>query len=563
MPPPVSYIDITSVPFTRVVTQAEFNVASEIWFRYIAAAPITLGVQTNSGGTFTPRTLIADNAGTTIRALVTGVFGQWYPFTSANTYYIKIVRNGGGTSDFDFTFTANTLNLDVISLADGDILVNDDQNKPALLLDSAGTPKSYLTGIPGGEFGAVLPNSISVWHDKYSIHGAGKIAVFDSSLTYITSVDCGLTGSNVPIFGIDIFNDRIYVVDQTDELWYIDNTGAATDTGYFWPGDSPAAIAVSPDGSKIYWVTRTNSDKVHVLNVPAYTNGADLYTIPGFTTGVDTICKTPNAHDGDMFCLPDGKVVFSWYESGTLTYHLVAVDSAGSLVHSEPFVDPDQIDHLAYIDADSAHILIWLYTTSVLDTGRFGRINLTTGVIDQDFTSDLFEDGVNMIGTDKFGPSTSCTFVRLAVSTPPPVTGTIQVVKATQPSGLTQTFSFAAGGGLSPTTFDLIGDTDDQTFLLVPVGSGYSIVEDANSLYDTTYTVSNDPDNDNENITVAEDEIVIVTVTNVLKSAIGGGIYKIDPQAQKRNDTLWNANTTGTTDVKIPDPFGTTGFIGD
>lgn len=567
MPPPVSFIDITSVPFSQLVTQAVFNVSNEVWFRYIAAAPIVLGTQTNAGGTFKAITTYYESDGSTIVkgpfSNSSGAFGNWAALLTANTYYIKVTRVGGGASDFDFTFTANTSPLDNYSPNDGDIIVNDDQNLAATVYDSSLNLLGYLSNIPGGEMGAMLPGSFSVWHDFYGVfHSTNKIAIFDDTMTYVTSVQCGVTGSNLPKFGIDIANDQIYVVDQTDELWVIDNTFTATDTGYFWPGDSPEAIAVSPDGTKIYWATRTNNANIHVLNVPAFTNGTDLYTIPGFTTSSDTICRTPNVLPGDMFCLPDGTVVFSWYDSSLLEDHIVAVTALGALTHSETYSDPVRVNHLAYIDADSAHIMVWLYTTAFFDTVRFGRYNISTGVIDNDVSFQAFEDGQNMLGTDKFGPSTSCTFLRIAGVTPPPTFGTITVMKTTLPGGLTQTFSFTAGGGLSPSSFDLIGDGDSQVFLSVPTGSGYSIVETPDDRYSTEYTVSNDPSNNNENITVDEDENVVVTVTNTLISSIGSGIYKIVPGANKRNDTLWNANTSGTTDVKIPNPFGTSGMIG-
>ena len=102
----------------------------------------------------------------------------------------------------------------------------------------------------------------------------------------------------------------------------------------------------------------------------------------------------------------------------------------------------------------------------------------------------------------------------------------------------------------------MAGDGDSQNFLLVAAGNSYSIEETPEAGYVTTYEISNDsPIN---NITVEEDEVVIVTVTNVAQ--VTGGIYKIVPG--KRNDTLWNEDGSETI-VKIPGPFGTGGYLGD
>src|SRR5262245_34067896 len=99
MPPPSAYIDITSIPFSRTVTQAEFNggtfgnTTNEVWFRYIAATPIVLGMRTDSGGTFVPRTRVFESDGSTaVDPLRTGTAGQWSALTAAATYYIQIVR---------------------------------------------------------------------------------------------------------------------------------------------------------------------------------------------------------------------------------------------------------------------------------------------------------------------------------------------------------------------------------------------------------------------------------------------------------------------------------------
>ncbi len=590
MPPPASFIDITSVPFTRVVTQAEFNVANEIWFRYVAAIPITLGTQTNSGGTFLPVTAIFQSNGTTVQKLpVTGIKGLWSGLLSVQDYYIKVTNNSTGSTDFDFTFTADTSPLDDISLVVGDYIINNDDNLPGTLLDSTGAIKTFLSNFPGGETAAILPDNTTVWHDAFAIYSATDfIAVFDSSLTYIGSLFSGASLGYQPIFAVDLTNNQFYMLDQSNKLWTISTSGVKVDTGYTLVETNIWAMAVNEDGTKLYYVEKDN-DPIHVIDLTDGSVLPDLYTIPGFGAG-DRFANTLFDQPGDMFTMSDGNVVTWWHDDSTSTYHIIIVDSGGSLINSWDYASPVEIDHLAYINGDSAHVLIWLFPFGTNEV-QIGRLTLATGVIDNDFTQNSFLGGVNTIGPEKFGLAHSCTMLRVqdAPTPPPEDTGTIIINKVTTPSGLSQSFDFNAFG-LTPDTFSLV-DGGSRTYLNVPISGGtggsawaagaladgswaagawaggssgpsYSITETPIAGYTTTYVVSNG--SSHLNITVGVDEIVTITVTNVLTSTQpGGGIYKIDPSAHKRNDTIWEDDFSGTYDVKIPNPFGISGTIGD
>lgn len=112
------------------------------------------------------------------------------------------------------------------------------------------------------------------------------------------------------------------------------------------------------------------------------------------------------------------------------------------------------------------------------------------------------------------------------------------------------------------TTF-ILRSHEFQAFL-VPIGSGYSIIETPLSGYALTYVVSNDSLDNNLSITVGKDDPVIITVNNAVSTGFGG-LYYIHPN--KINDTVWlsitgSPPTTVTEDLKIPDPFADTSFIG-
>lgn len=139
-----------------------------------------------------------------------------------------------------------------------------------------------------------------------------------------------------------------------------------------------------------------------------------------------------------------------------------------------------------------------------------------------------------------------------------PGTGSIIVIKNTDPPGSSESFSMTATG-MSPGSFSL-QDGESQAFNDLAIGSGYGVSESPATGWTTTYEVSNG--NPHGSITVGDGDIITVTITNTLNATAGSGIYKIVPN--KRQDTIYIDPAVGSTeDVKIPDPFVDTAFIGN
>jgi hypothetical protein len=92
--------------------------------------------------------------------------------------------------------------------------------------------------------------------------------------------------------------------------------------------------------------------------------------------------------------------------------------------------------------------------------------------------------------------------------------GKIVIEKVTdpRPDPTNTSFAFAAGGGLSPTTFSL-KDDESQTFDNLLPGSGYSVTETVPSGWDLTSATCSD-DSPVDNINVSPGETVICTFTN-------------------------------------------------
>ncbi len=419
MPAPASTISVSSIPFSRVVTQAEFNAgtygnaANEVWFQYVASEPIVLGMQSTSGGTFTPRTTVYESDGsTTVDPARNGAFGMWSALDAAGTYYVKVTRQGGGASDFDFTFNADTLPLDDVTLIEeGDFMVNDDQNRPGTLISATGEVKGFLSGLPGGEMGAILPSGVSLWHDRYGIYGSDKLALLDADLNYIIGANAGVTGVNFPIMTAD--DTQFYVVNQAGDLWIVEEDGTETNTGYFisLSYDLPEAMGIDAAGTTIYWAEIDDSGIIRTIDVGSLTDGANLYTIPGFVINTDKIARTGNGHPGELLVLEDGSIVTWWYDASATTYHLIHIDSGGTLLHDISYASPISIDHIQRIEGSVDAIRIWLFTGSSITEGHFGTLTFASGLITDDFTVPLFDSGLNRLDSEMFGISNSCTMI--------------------------------------------------------------------------------------------------------------------------------------------------------
>jgi hypothetical protein len=143
----------------------------------------------------------------------------------------------------------------------------------------------------------------------------------------------------------------------------------------------------------------------------------------------------------------------------------------------------------------------------------------------------------------------------------PPVTGSLSIAKQVGlGTDFTTVFTFTAGGGLSPTTFELT-NMGIQTYSGLTPGSGYSIVEIVPDGWSVTYEVSNGSPIDNLLITGGETTFILVINTPIIP-VDHSGIYKIQPN--KRNDTLWTDVVAGTTeDVKIPNPKVRSALLGE
>lgn len=427
MPPPVSYIDITAVPFSRLVTQAEFNVANAIWFRYVATETIVLGTYTNAGGTFSPKVNYFESDGSTLITATSFAVGKWYLLT-AGTYYIKVTRrfpNEANPSDFDFTTQFDTRPVNPVpAFSSGDILINDDNSSEfaAAVLSPSGAVTGFFPDVPTGEIGDSLPDGTSLIYDAFGKYASKRFILIDTSLRWVATLNLGITS-----FSPHICNDGtdFYVLNgNTGELWRVTAAGAATSIGTIPIGGTVQALGVSRDGDLFYW-TRYSSTSIHVYQLSTTTVLADLYTVPGMTVS-DAFAENPNVNPGELLVLPDGSMVTWWIDdSASDAATLLHISDAGVLLNSYSYTPPLSINHLHYEGSGSDKVKIWFYTDSGFTVGRLATLELATGTLSPSFDVTMFSTGVGMKQStgDIFGPSNSCPMMTLgygiATVTPP------------------------------------------------------------------------------------------------------------------------------------------------
>lgn len=551
-------IDITSLPYSNTQTVDDAGTTYTVWYKYTFDIDKVIGIfcwgtapYTTKYDTYGPNSSVihTDVAQTQNRPIqLQGAAGD--------TYYIKIAPSSGNPSPAVLDIAVEEAPSDAI--VDGDIAINDDTSGfPCVILDSAtGAVRRFEFPVCAGEQG----DSLLTNPPAYLLADGNdfpKVVLYDTDFAEVTRITPAGTDAD-PLIRANKTLDLFYVMsrDSGTGEWIVQSVDKSGTTATI----TTITGSVAPSLRRSFCINST-ATKVYVD-----TSGAiKVWNIAGVSFDADLAAAIASYTPRDILELNDGTVLVLYVNVGTGDVQVKHYDTGGSTLNTYALGTSTAtlFQHLAYSTDNSTTFWAWTHGTGGnAGKTRLQNITVATGVAGTDYYIPEFETGAYQVAAAnpplaRFGPSFSCPVFLVATA---PAFGTIVVNKVTIPNGLTQSFAFTAGGGLSPGSFNLL-DGGTRTFTSVPAGSGYSITETPDSRYDTTYEVSND--SPHTNIEVAGDETVTVTVTNVLKSAIGSGIYKIVPGSNKRNDTLWNANTSGTTDVAIPDPYVITGYIGD
>lgn len=429
MPVPSSYVDIATLPLTRTITVAEFNVANEFWFRRISTGSNErfLGGYLNANGNADVQVEWYDSTGSIVLTFWdVEVSSAMWDELAAGTYYLKVSRGGGGAISADLTVEFSGGDY-VDSISGGSIIINDDVSGfPATVFSPSGEFLGFKDGIPAGEIGAALPTGRSLWHDRYALHGS-KLALFDGDmellLAFDTSPTLGTANSSGTFPLIARSDTGFYVIKRPspNSIFHVDSEGAVTGpiasiTGPIFMSSAGA----SRDGTILYYTQALLGGAIHRWDLVNNVALADLYAIPGYASGSDTIALTPDSNPGDLLVLNDGSVV-TWYRDASAGVQTIfRVSAEGSLLASRALAAGTHVDHLAYARG-TTEIVEWLHRGSSVEISQIDHVDIDDLTTASESFSMVHHSGGQSHGTtatEPFAPSSCCTVMVMPGSSP-------------------------------------------------------------------------------------------------------------------------------------------------
>lgn len=471
--------------------------------------------------------------------------------TAGQEYFLKFESNLNDA-------IANTLRVRVeVAPTDtidaGSIIVNDDTEGFPLAVLSPTTDYTvinFVPDIPAGEACDILSDGVMCFEDFAN----DEIAVYDKNFALLNSFAKPIVGDSrirtcrtpdIFYLGSDSANPEIYSIDNTGTL----STLIATLTG----AGSLRGMAAKNDQTVLYYSTDTLGSAIK------------RWDLINDVTLTDFAASDPAYYVTDILVLSDDKVV-ALYDGYFLGQAYVKVFNAAGTLLNTYFIDntvhpAGTFCRAAYALDDPNSVWAWIHPEDGLS--RFVNVKISDGSFLAEIEQAEYETGgyvkdETATPLARFGPSFSCAFMIMTDdSGPAPTEAQLTISKTVSPVDAT-VFNFTTSTNLSPSSFSL-SNGENRVFTSLTPGT-YAIVETANINYTTTYLVSNA--NPHTAIVLAAGDNVTVAVTNTLLPDAASGIYKIVPG--KRNDTIYlNPNTGTTEDVKIPDPFADTAYIGN
>ncbi len=512
---PATATDLGTLPASVSQNVFDAGTAYTVWFAYTSVSPdvmVSLFAYGDAIGYYTGTQVYDDISASPVSNIIstgvpptvtTGNKPVQFAVTPGTTYYIKISPPTGNPSPAVLTLEVESFAQQTAPI--GSIVVPDDTLSVATIISASGGALRFLNPFPPGESADVLDDGTMAFEDSE----AGGVSLYDDQFNLIATAPTG---------NVNDIGGCIRTCQGTQRFWVAYRVGADRVVSYIDPDGTLGPTHTLPTSPKCIAVSNDESICYYSLNGDSVIKRFDLLTDTPLS---DLVADTPTFQTFDILVLSDDTIIASYLK--TFDVKVRAFNPAGTVLHTYSFggdvVYPSGTQpRLAYAADDPTSFWIWTHPDGVnLGLSRFQNVTVATGAIAATVENTEYETGIyNRAPTPtpvRNGNSYSCPFLitRVAVPSSPTGTGTIRVVKVVVGTDPTGTFTFTAGGGLSPTTFTLT-DGDEQVFNSLEPGT-YSISEEALACFTSLgITVSNGSPVDA--ITVAEDEVVVVTFTN-------------------------------------------------
>lgn len=484
-----------------------------------------------SAGTYIPViNVYSDESWSTIwKFILNGQVAQEIPISEGTTLYLRFVQPAGNPVGSLYLKTYSFTQQNAVA---GDILINDAVSEwPALIISpSTGEPKQYRSPFSGGDDAYKLANGSYLYEDREFVDSR----IYNENLSLVAS---GLPYDSKLLSGVK--NDDKFLIGQLNPG--VDSTiEVYNNLGVFQESLNLGVISgfnqVHPEGPAsawdvIYIVTTTSAGAIK-----RYLRSTGAF-ISDFVAGIATYSTE------ELFWLNGNTLLAAYFKTGDAFIRRYDCTS-GAILNT--YTLPDNFNAQIHFgdpfpNADP-QVSFWVFHKISISTSRFIHIRVSDGVVLTTFDREHTNNGGDFPwatpDSPRFAHSASCTITTLTedIPAPPSGDGELIVIKMTNPMGLADEFIIDVGGGLTPAQITL-SHGESQNYNPVTPGT-YSVVEEPQSGFITTYEVSNgDP---NDAIEIGAGESVTVTITN---TQLGG--IQVQKSTNVVSGTLFDFITTG------------------
>lgn len=308
---------------------------------------------------------------------------------SATTLYFRVNPNGGNPSPANLTFSALAAPQD--PTAAGDFFINEDSGTyPAVIYGTTADDDviGFKYPFAGGERSAVFSDGTGLYEDNGGPAGdPATVQLYDGQLSLLN----GNVMAGTFVTAITCNNTLFYVAERNGgalTVKSVSKDGATVTTVASSLVSIPKAIAVSPDGTTLYFVKNGGS-------VASGSYAIGTWNLTTNLAGPDFVAAVAgkNTCQAELLCLLDGRVVVAYADTGSpFTASIRVYNTNGSLYASYNIPNGEGVDQrLATAEDDPTSFVI--YANNTAGTRYVMKLTTATGAAVWNVLTTIFNRG--------------------------------------------------------------------------------------------------------------------------------------------------------------------------